>query len=113
MLGKNLFLEKVHNIRQKELSHLRKAEYLDICFSFLYSTAPSLVALAVFATYLLINKNHFLEPNMVFVSLAVINLLRFPLSSLAVMISHYIELTTTSLSKGTSCCVPTAKVPAK
>ena len=55
--------------------------------SFLWTSAPFLVALASFATYVLIDENNVLDANTAFVSLTLFNLLRVPLNILPMLVS--------------------------
>ena len=55
--------------------------------SFLWTSAPFLVALASFTTYVLIDENNILDANTAFVSLTLFNLLRIPLNILPMLVS--------------------------
>ena len=56
--------------------------------SFLWTSAPFLVALASFTTYVLIDENNILDANTAFVSLTLFNLLRIPLNILPMLVSN-------------------------
>ena len=81
------FEEKVLEIRKTEANALIKAAYLNAFTSFLWTSAPFLVALASFATFVLIDENNVLDANTAFVSLTLFNLLRVPLNILPMLVS--------------------------
>uniref|UniRef100_A0A8C4VBH8 Multidrug resistance-associated protein 1 n=1 Tax=Falco tinnunculus TaxID=100819 RepID=A0A8C4VBH8_FALTI len=85
------FREKVLEIRQKELKVLKKSAYLAAMATFTWVCAPFLVALSTFAVYVTIDKNNILDAQKAFVSLALFNILRFPLNMLPVVISSIVE----------------------
>ncbi|XP_031462657.1 multidrug resistance-associated protein 1 isoform X1 [Phasianus colchicus] len=85
------FREKVLEIRQKELKVLKKSAYLAAVGTFTWVCAPFLVALSTFAVYVKINKNNILDAQTAFVSLALFNILRFPLNILPMVISSIVE----------------------
>ena len=81
------FEEKVLEIRKSEANALIKAAYLNAFTSFLWTSAPFLVALASFATFVLIDENNVLDANTAFVSLTLFNLLRVPLNILPMLVN--------------------------
>ncbi|OWK61874.1 Multidrug resistance-associated protein 1 [Lonchura striata] len=85
------FREKVLEIRQKELKVLKKSAYLAAMATFTWVCAPFLVALSTFAVYVMIDKNNILDAQKAFVSLALFNILRFPLNMLPMVISNIVE----------------------
>ncbi|XP_040430566.1 multidrug resistance-associated protein 1 isoform X1 [Cygnus olor] len=85
------FREKVLEIRQKELKVLKKSAYLAAMATFTWVCAPFLVALSTFAVYVKIDKNNVLDAQKAFVSLALFNILRFPLNMLPMVISSIVE----------------------
>ncbi|KAG1678222.1 Multidrug resistance-associated protein 1 [Nymphon striatum] len=86
------FVQMILDIRNKEIQVLTKSAYLSAGMSFLWSCAPLLVSLASFATYVLVDKNNILDAKTAFVSLALFNLLRFPLNMLPNLISMLIQI---------------------
>ena len=82
------FEAKVNEIRRHEEGALIKAAYLNAITSFLWTSAPFLVALASFATFVLIDENNVLDANTAFVSLTLFNLLRIPLNILPMLVSY-------------------------
>ncbi|XP_072205259.1 multidrug resistance-associated protein 1 isoform X2 [Excalfactoria chinensis] len=85
------FREKVLEIRQKELKVLKKSAYLAAVGTFTWVCAPFLVALSTFAVYVKIDENNILDAQKAFVSLALFNILRFPLNILPMVISSIVE----------------------
>ncbi|KAI1280801.1 Multidrug resistance-associated protein 1 [Halotydeus destructor] len=81
------FMTLVLGMRKKEVRQLRNIAYLNSVISFIWTCAPSLVALSTFAVYLLSDEKNILDAQKAFVSLALFNLLRFPLTMLPVMIN--------------------------
>ncbi|EMP37352.1 Multidrug resistance-associated protein 1 [Chelonia mydas] len=85
------FKEKVLGIRQEELKVLKKSAYLAAAATFTWVCAPFLVALSTFAVYVLVDKNNVLDAQKAFVSLALFNILRFPLNILPMVISSMVQ----------------------
>ena len=103
------FLASITDIRRQELLYLKKAAYLNSVLSFVSSSSPFLVCLvfywticpkevssfflqisvATFATYSLTGNN--LTPQKAFVSLALFNIIRFPISMLPSIISRLVQ----------------------
>uniref|UniRef100_A0A8C0FAY3 Multidrug resistance-associated protein 1 n=1 Tax=Bubo bubo TaxID=30461 RepID=A0A8C0FAY3_BUBBB len=92
------FREKVLEIRQKELKVLKKSAYLAAMATFTWVCAPFLVALSTFAVYVTIDKKNVLDAQKAFVSLALFNILRFPLNMLPMVISSIVEVRLQSLT---------------
>ncbi|KRF85630.1 multidrug resistance-associated protein 1 isoform X15 [Drosophila virilis] len=74
------FEKQVLDIRDKEIATLRATAYLNASTSFLWSCAPFLVSLVTFATYLLSNEANQLSVEKVFVSLALFDIMKLPLT---------------------------------
>ncbi|XP_048869139.1 ATP-binding cassette sub-family C member 3 isoform X2 [Brienomyrus brachyistius] len=85
------FKEKVLGIRQKELHVLRKMAYLGAVSTVAWTSAPFLVALTTFAVYVMVDENNVLDAEKAFVSLALFNILRFPLNMLPQVISSVVQ----------------------
>ncbi|CAK9297871.1 unnamed protein product [Gordionus sp. m RMFG-2023] len=85
------FEDKILKIRDKEVAILKKIALLNAVTSFVWSCAPFLVSCVIFATYVLSNPKNILDAEKAFVSLALFNLLHFPLSTLPMIITHVIE----------------------
>ena len=86
------FKDQVNAIRDKEIAALKKIAYLNAAMTFLWVCAPTIVALASFATYVLVDPvNNVLDANTAFVSLTLFNLLRVPLNVLPILIVYLIQ----------------------
>ncbi|XP_008413223.1 multidrug resistance-associated protein 1 isoform X2 [Poecilia reticulata] len=86
------FKEKVSEIRESELRVLKKTAYLGAMSTFTWVCAPFLVALSTFAVYVLIDDQNVLDAQKAFVSLALFNILRFPLNMLPMVISSIVQV---------------------
>nr|XP_051703446.1 multidrug resistance-associated protein 1 isoform X1 [Oryctolagus cuniculus] len=85
------FKEKVMDIRQEELKVLKKSAYLAAVGTFTWVCTPFLVALSTFAVYVMVDENNILDAQKAFVSLALFNILRFPLNILPMVISSIVQ----------------------
>ncbi|KAJ4932488.1 hypothetical protein JOQ06_010909, partial [Pogonophryne albipinna] len=85
------FKDKVSEIRESELLVLKKAAYLGAVSTFTWICAPFLVALSTFTVYVLIDEHNVLDAQKAFVSLALFNILRFPLNMLPMVISSMVQ----------------------
>ncbi|KAJ7306005.1 hypothetical protein JRQ81_010371 [Phrynocephalus forsythii] len=85
------FKEKVLEIRQEELKVLKKSAYLAAVGTFTWVCAPFLVALSTFAVYVTVSEANVLDAQTAFVSLALFNILRFPLTMLPMVISSVVQ----------------------
>uniref|UniRef100_A0A7N6APL3 Multidrug resistance-associated protein 1 n=1 Tax=Anabas testudineus TaxID=64144 RepID=A0A7N6APL3_ANATE len=85
------FKDKVAGIRESELQVLKKAAYLGAVSTFTWVCAPFLVALSTFAVYVLVDEHNVLDAEKAFVSLALFNILRFPLNMLPMVISSMVQ----------------------
>ncbi|XP_053193733.1 multidrug resistance-associated protein 1 [Scomber japonicus] len=85
------FKDKVSEIRESELQVLKKAAYLGAVSTFTWVCAPFLVALSTFTVYVLSDEENVLDAEKAFVSLALFNILRFPLNMLPMVISSMVQ----------------------
>ncbi|XP_059142742.1 multidrug resistance-associated protein 1-like isoform X2 [Physella acuta] len=85
------FQDKIIHIRNKELKVLKKAAYLNAISSFFWTCAPVLVSLSTFAVYVLSSSDNVLDAQKAFVSLALFNILRFPLSMVPNVITNIVQ----------------------
>ncbi|XP_042247990.1 multidrug resistance-associated protein 1 isoform X1 [Thunnus maccoyii] len=85
------FKDKVSEIRESELQVLKKAAYLGAVSTFTWVCAPFLVALSTFTVYVLSDERNVLDAQKAFVSLALFNILRFPLNMLPMVISSMVQ----------------------
>lgn len=72
------FEQLILGTRGKEMVVLKKAALLNAGTYFVWSLAPFLVSLASYITFVLLGGT--LDPNIVFVSVALFNILRFPMA---------------------------------
>jgi len=87
------YQERLANIREKELTQLKKAAWLNAFISFTFVCAPFLVSFVTFAVYVLIDEKNVLTAEKTFVSLSLFHLMRFPLLMLPNVISSLIQAT--------------------
>lgn len=85
------FEKSVNDIRAQEISILTRMAYLQSGSSFIWTCAPYVVSLVTFATYVLVDEANVLTAERAFVSLALFNILRFPLSMLPMMITGLVQ----------------------
>ncbi|XP_039333978.2 multidrug resistance-associated protein 1 isoform X1 [Saimiri boliviensis] len=85
------FKDKVLDIRQEELKVLKKSAYLAAVGTFTWVCTPFLVALCTFAVYVTVDEKNILDAQKAFVSLALFNILRFPLNILPMVISSIVQ----------------------
>ncbi|VDO99793.1 unnamed protein product [Soboliphyme baturini] len=85
------FNQQVADIRAKELNVLKKSAFVGSFISLTWTTAPVLVAVVIFATYVLSDANHKLTPQTAFVSLSLLNILRMPLTLVPIIISYLVQ----------------------
>ncbi|XP_076020047.1 multidrug resistance-associated protein 1-like [Genypterus blacodes] len=76
------FLRRVGVLREKELAALKKSQILYCTSLASFSSSPFLIAFAMFAVYVLIDDQNVLDAQKIFVSIALINILKTPLSQL-------------------------------
>lgn len=97
----------IGEIREKEVNILKKIAYLNagrdaamrspsirlfIVSTLTWASAPFLVAVASFAAFVLTSDKNVLTPEKTFVSLALFNILRFPMSMLANLVGQSVQL---------------------
>uniref|UniRef100_A0A8C8CAB1 ABC-type glutathione-S-conjugate transporter n=1 Tax=Oncorhynchus tshawytscha TaxID=74940 RepID=A0A8C8CAB1_ONCTS len=76
------FLEQVLGYREKELKALKKSQILYSISIASFNSSTFLIAFAMFGVYVLIDDKNVLDAQKVFVSMALINILKTPLSQL-------------------------------
>lgn len=72
------FENLIHDIRERELVFLRKAALYNAATEFIWSLAPFMVALFSFMTFVFLGN--VLTPEIAFVSMALFNILRMPMT---------------------------------
>ncbi|XP_055982515.1 ATP-binding cassette sub-family C member 3 [Sorex fumeus] len=85
------FSAQVEQIRKEELRLLRRFNNLQVMVTFLWICAPFMVTLISLGTYVLVDRNHVLDAEKVFVSLSLFYILKTPLTMLPQMISYLIQ----------------------
>ena len=86
----DLFEGLVRGLREAELRQLRTFNVLNALSGFAWMFAPVLVALVTFSVFTALG--HDLTPSVAFSSVALFNVLRFPLNALPVVVSTIVEL---------------------
>ncbi|XP_076457523.1 multidrug resistance-associated protein 1-like isoform X2 [Babylonia areolata] len=85
------FEDKIRALRDREVKLLRTAAILNTISNFCWICSPVLVTLAVFLTYVQTNGSHRLEPDVAFVSLTLLNILRQPVNMLPSFLSDMVQ----------------------
>lgn len=74
------------------MSYLKKMKLLSISSNFIWMCAPFMITIVSFGSFILLNDSDKFTPNVVFVSLSLFNILRFPLTVLPNIISALIAV---------------------
>lgn len=82
------FKKRTEAIRDKEIGDLTRQTWYSAVITFAFTSLPFVVALASFATYVLVDPNNVLDANKVFVSLSLFNIIRVPLAILPMLITN-------------------------
>ncbi|KAM6956767.1 ATP-binding cassette sub-family C member 2 [Aplochiton taeniatus] len=90
------FQQQVEGIREQELRVMKKFAYLSSVSVFIFSCAPALVSLATFAVFIGVSSDNILTAEKAFTSIALFNILRFPLAMLPMLIAAMVQ---TAVSK--------------
>ncbi|XP_077478235.1 multidrug resistance-associated protein 1-like [Stigmatopora argus] len=85
------FLRRVGVLRDGELDALKKSQVLYSVSLASFSSSSFLIALAVFAVYVLADERNVLDAQKIFVSVALINILKTPLSQLPFAMSTTLQ----------------------
>ncbi|GAU92896.1 hypothetical protein RvY_04916-3 [Ramazzottius varieornatus] len=85
------FEQQILDIREKEIEQLKKSAYLLTVSAFNWFITPFLVALSIFGTYVLISPENVLDADKAFVGLALLNILRQPLTMLPSAVTLLIQ----------------------
>uniref|UniRef100_A0A8C3Y5K2 ABC-type glutathione-S-conjugate transporter n=1 Tax=Catharus ustulatus TaxID=91951 RepID=A0A8C3Y5K2_CATUS len=85
------FEKRVTDIRARELKNLVNFGYLQSVSVFVFTCAPSLVSLASFGVYVLVDENNILDAQKAFTAISLFNVLRFPLAMLPMVISSMVQ----------------------
>ena len=84
------FTENILKIRNREMNNLKTINYIGCVLQCLWYCAPFLVSFASFAIYVLSDSENELTAEKAFVSLALFNILRFPLAMLPNLVTSII-----------------------
>ncbi|ULU01203.1 hypothetical protein L3Y34_001516 [Caenorhabditis briggsae] len=82
----------IGDLREKELSFIKKAAFLRTFSDMLNCASPFLVAVSTFATFIYIDPKNVLTPEIAFVSLTLFNQLRSPMSQVAELITQTVQV---------------------
>ncbi|XP_077593671.1 multidrug resistance-associated protein 1-like [Stigmatopora nigra] len=85
------FLRRVGVLRDGELDALKRSQVLYSVSLASFSSSSFLIALAVFAVYVLADERHVLDAQKIFVAVALINILKTPLSQLPFAMSTTLQ----------------------
>ncbi|XP_058453715.1 multidrug resistance-associated protein 1-like isoform X1 [Malaya genurostris] len=85
------FEDSILEVRSKEIGILKKMAYYGAGVYFTFTIAPFLVTLVSFAVYVLMDEQNHLDPQIAFVSLALFNILRFPLGWLPMLVTFSMQ----------------------
>ena len=89
----------IGKIRNKELQNLKKMGVFNIATSFTWTCAPLIVSIVSFASFVFIDENNVLDASTAFVSLALFNILRFPMTVLPGIISSLINVSHSAFNR--------------
>ena len=87
------FARKIQKIRDEEVATLKKMSYLGAVQTFMFTASPFMVALASFATFVLVDEANVLNAEVAFVCLSYFNLMRMPLNQVFILyiwIDYYV-----------------------
>ncbi|XP_063019479.1 ATP-binding cassette sub-family C member 2 [Melospiza melodia melodia] len=90
------FEKRVNDIRARELKNLVNFGYLQSVSVFAFTCAPTLVSLASFAVYVLVDENNILDAQKAFTAISLFNVLRFPMATLPMVISALVQTNVSS-----------------
>ncbi|XP_003198194.2 multidrug resistance-associated protein 1 isoform X1 [Danio rerio] len=95
------FRERVLGYREKELNALKKSQILYSVSIASFNSSTLLIAFAMFGVYVLIDDKHVLDAQKIFVSMALINILKAPLSQLPIAMSTTMQVVVSLKRLGT------------
>jgi ATP-binding cassette, subfamily C (CFTR/MRP), member 1 len=82
------FRQRIEAIREREMGALSRVRYLDALSTFFWVTTPILVSLASFSSFVLLGNE--LTNEIIFPSIALFNILRFPVAMLPRVITNVV-----------------------
>lgn len=86
------FKDIIGKIRNKEMNYLKKMGMLSISSTFLWICAPIIITIVSFGSFIVIYGSANFNANVIFVSLSLFNIMRFPLTVLPNIISSMIAV---------------------
>ncbi|XP_060624168.2 ATP-binding cassette sub-family C member 2 [Anolis sagrei] len=86
------FQKRVEKIRNQELRGLLHFSYLQSVSIFVFTCAPFLVSVVTFAVFVMVDENNVLDAQKAFTSIALFNVLRFPLAMLPMVLSSLVQV---------------------
>uniref|UniRef100_A0A673C5R8 ABC-type glutathione-S-conjugate transporter n=1 Tax=Sphaeramia orbicularis TaxID=375764 RepID=A0A673C5R8_9TELE len=104
------FLEQVLGYREKELKALKKSQILYSISIASFNSSSFLIAFAMFGVYVMLDDRNVLDAQKVFVSMALINILKTPLSQLPFAISTTMQAMVSLRRLGKYLCAEELKV---
>uniref|UniRef100_A0A8C7ZZ63 ABC-type glutathione-S-conjugate transporter n=1 Tax=Oryzias sinensis TaxID=183150 RepID=A0A8C7ZZ63_9TELE len=104
------FLEQVLGYREKELKALKKSQVLYSISIASFNSSSFLIAFAMFGVYVMLDERNVLDAQKVFVSMALINILKTPLSQLPFAISTTMQALVSLRRLGKYLCSEELKV---
>uniref|UniRef100_A0A8C6VQ71 ABC-type glutathione-S-conjugate transporter n=1 Tax=Naja naja TaxID=35670 RepID=A0A8C6VQ71_NAJNA len=104
------FQKQVEKIRAWELKGLLHFFHLQSFGIFIFSCAPILVSVATFAVYVMVDEDNILDAQKAFTSIALFNILRFPLGMFPLTLSFMVQVSSLTRNiyirgEGASCDV--------
>ncbi|XP_064629119.1 multidrug resistance-associated protein 1-like isoform X2 [Lineus longissimus] len=84
------FQEKVNRIREQELDNIKKIAWGNAVINFSWTCCPFAIIVACFGTYIAMSPGNTLTAERAFVSMSLLNILRFPMTVLPMMISFLV-----------------------
>jgi len=85
------FIGQVLSIRNQEIKVMKTSAYYRAFMSFFWTTAPFMVGLGAFATYILIDGGQVLTAQQAFVTLSYLNIMRMPLAIFPMMVAFMVQ----------------------
>uniref|UniRef100_A0A4W3ID60 ABC-type glutathione-S-conjugate transporter n=1 Tax=Callorhinchus milii TaxID=7868 RepID=A0A4W3ID60_CALMI len=85
------FEDQVLGIRNKELRAMKKSSYIFSVSILLFTCTPFLISLVSFAVYVAVDPRNILDAQKAFTSIALFNILRFPIGMLPMVISSMVQ----------------------
>ncbi|XP_040891867.1 multidrug resistance-associated protein 1 isoform X3 [Toxotes jaculatrix] len=104
------FMEQVLGYREKELKALKKSQILYSISIASFNSSSFLIAFAMFGVYVMLDDRNVLDAQKVFVSMALINILKTPLSQLPFAISTTMQAVVSLRRLGKYLCSEELKV---